>query len=115
MCLPVTGRPLLTELRRVGTGGGGFLTTVRRGLEKHAWWAHVRYFWVFQARRWGGRGAHRRGVVKRRALGNPSSQAVKGGEEKVDDLLAQRVGPCFTLPGHTAEGSTQTAGCLLWV
>lgn len=37
---------------KTGKRRGGFLTTVRPGLEKQAWWVHTRYFWVFQARRW---------------------------------------------------------------
>lgn len=50
--------------------------------------------------------------VKPRILGSLSSRAVRK-RRRVEDLLAQRVGPCFTLTGHTAAGLTQTAGCLL--
>lgn len=50
MCLPVTGWPLLTEQRRLGRGRGGFLTRVRAGLEKHAWWVLRDIFGSFQAR-----------------------------------------------------------------
>ena len=52
--------------------------------------------------------------VKHRTLGSLSSQAVRK-RKRVEDLLAQRVGPCFTLNGHTAAGLTQTVGCLLKV
>lgn len=41
---------------KTGKRRGGFLTRVRPGLEKHAWWVHGRYFWVFQARHWRGSG-----------------------------------------------------------
>lgn len=45
--------------------------------------------------------------VKCRTLASLSSQAVKK-RRRVEDLLAQRVGPCFTLSIHTAGGVTQT-------
>lgn len=83
---------------KAGKRRGGFLTTVRPSLEKHARWVHMRYFWDFQARH-------------RRDLWSLSSQAVRK-PRRVEELLAQRVGPCFTLDGHTAA---QTAGCLLSV
>lgn len=45
--------------------------------------------------------------VKLRTLVSLSSQAVRK-RRRVKELLAQRVGPCFTLSGHTAGGLTQT-------
>lgn len=44
--------------------------------------------------------------------GQPSCQRAK--RRKVMDLLAQRVGLCFTLSGHTA-GRLPNWGYLLWV
>lgn len=49
--------------------------------------------------------------AKHWTLANLSGQAVRARRGGVSDLLAQRVGPCFTLEGHTARGLTQT-GCV---
>ena len=45
--------------------------------------------------------------VKLGTLTSLSNQAVRK-RRSVKDLLAQRVGPCFTLNGHTTGGLTQT-------
>lgn len=88
---------------KTGKRRGGFLTTVRPGLEKHARWVHGRYFWVFQARHWSS-------IGDLRSSGHSLACSAKlsGSEGRVKDILAQRVGPCFTLNGHTAGGLTQT-------
>lgn len=51
--------------------------------------------------------------VKCRTLARLSSQAVKK-RRTVEDLLAQRVGPCFTLSVHTAAGVAQTGAVCSW-
>lgn len=88
---------------KTGKRRGGFLTTVRPGLEKHAWWVHGRYFWVFQARRWNSSGDLR---SSGHSLACPAK--LSGCERRVNDILAQRVGRCFTLNGHTAGELTLT-------
>lgn len=88
---------------KTGKRRGGFLTTVRPGLEKHAWWVHGRYFWVFQARRWNSSGDLR---SSGHTLACPAK--LSGCERRVNDILAQRVGRCFTLNGHTAGELTLT-------